>query len=113
MAAITAGSLLDDYYDLTAEEETLLCEIDIQATSVGGSSGIISGRVLSGDSQSHVIVASVSRCGSGDRDPGFSPDPAGAGPTSADAAVTDALYPDRKCPVAKMEEGSEAAGPTD
>ena len=113
MAAITAGSLLDDYYDLTAEEEALLCEIDIQATSFGGSSGIPSGRVLSGDSQSHVIAASVSRCGSGDCDPGFSPNPAAAGPTTADAAVTDALYPDRKCPEANPDGKPQAPGPTD
>lgn len=112
MAAITARPSLDEYYDLTAEEEALLCEIDIQAASLDVSSGLTGGRVLFEESRSHGFTASVVRCGSGDRDPGFSPCSAAA-PTTADAAVADALYPDRKCPVAKTKEESEAAGPTD
>lgn len=111
MAAITAGSSLDDFYDLTAEEEALLCEVDIQATSLGVTSGLTGARVLSEDSQSHVFATSVARCSSGDREPGVSPGPLAA-PTAADAAVSNALYPDRKCPVAKLKEEPEALSPT-
>lgn len=107
MATITTGSSLDEYYDLTVEEEALLCSVDIQATSLSDSSALTGGRVFSEDSQSHVFATSVARCGSGDREPGTSPGPLAA-PTAADAAVSDALYPDRKCPVATMKEEPEA-----
>lgn len=108
MAAITTSFSLDDYYDLTAEEEALLCQIDTQAATLAGSSGPTGGRVLSGDSQSHVIATNVAWCGSGDHQAGPWKGPAAISPPAADV-----LYPDRKCPVAIMKEGPEAASPTD
>ena len=104
MATLSGAASLDEYYDLTAEEEALLCQIDAQipplATQATGADSSTNS-ILFVTPQSHVpaTVSSRDNFGIGKAGPRQGPAAAGTGASADTPVAKDVLYPDRmSCP---------------